>query len=438
VSTVSRLPALGFPAGFRFGVATAAHQVEGDNDRSDWWDFEQLPGRIADGSRSGRACEHYERFRDDLSLVRDLHNDTYRFSVEWARIEPERGRFDPAVLDHYRAVVEACRALGLEPMVTLYHFTLPRWFAARGGWLAPDAVADFRRYVQAVAAALGPLVRLWVTINEPMVYAYQGYLVGVWPPGRRSLPEAVRVARVLVRAHIEAYRVLHSGPGFGGEAPQVGVAHNLIVFEPARPGNRWDARAAATQEAIFNWWFLNCLHRGRFVPPLGIGGAIPGWVACQDFIGVNYYARRRVRFAPTRPGALFGVPVDPPGLPRSDLGWEIYPEGLALLLRAAHRRYRRPLWVTENGIADARDTRRPAYIVQHLAAVARVLDEGVPVRGYCHWSLHDNFEWAEGFSARFGLYEVDFATQRRTLRPGGKVYAEIAAARRVPQQLVGP
>jgi beta-glucosidase len=422
---------LPFPPDFRFGVATAAHQVEGDNDNSDWWDFEQLPGRVIDGSRSGRACEHLRRFRDDLALVRDLHNDAYRFSVEWARVEPEPGRFDPAALAHYREVVEACRSLGLEPLVTLYHFTLPRWFAARGGWLAPGAVADFRRYARAVAGALGPLVRLWVTVNEPMVYLYQGYLRGVWPPARRSLPEAVRAGRALARAHVEAYRVLHESPGYRGEAPQVGLAQHLRVFDPARRGHRPDALAAAAQEAVFNWGFLDSLDRGRFYPPLGAGDAVPGWRPSLDYVGVNYYTRDRIRFAPARPGALFGLPERPAGAWLNDLGWEVHPAGLGRLLRETYRRYGRPLWVTENGIADATDAGRPAFIAAHLAEVARVLAEGVPVRGYCHWSLYDNFEWAEGFAARFGLYAVDFRTQRRALRQGGRVYAGIVRTRAV-------
>jgi beta-glucosidase len=422
---------LRFPPEFRFGVATAAHQVEGGNDNNDWWDFEQLPGRIADGSRSGRACEHYQRFRDDLALVRELHNDTYRFSVEWARVEPEPGRLDPAALGHYREVVEACRSLGLEPLVTLYHFTLPRWFAARGGWLAAGAVDDFRRYVRAVAAALGPLVRLWVTINEPMVYLYQGYMRGVWPPARHSLREAIRAGRALVRAHVEAYRALHESPSYRGEAPQVGVAQHLRVFEPARPGHRLDRLVVAAQEAAFNWAFLDSLERGRFYPPLGAGDRIPGWRPSQDYVGVNYYMRDRVRFTATRPDLLFGLPDLPVGVWRNDLGWEIYPAGLGDVLRQTYRRYGRPLWVTENGLADAADRSRPAFIAAHLAEVARVLAAGVPVGGYCHWSLYDNFEWAEGFTPRFGLYAVDYATQRRTLREGGRAYADIARSRAV-------
>jgi beta-glucosidase len=429
---------LRFPPAFRFGVATAAHQVEGGNDNSDWWDFEQRPGRVADGSHSGRACEHFQHFREDLALVRDLHNDAYRFSVEWARVEPEPGRFDPAALAHYREVVMACRSLGLEPLVTLYHFTLPRWFAARGGWLAAGAVADFRRYARAVAEALGPLVCLWVTVNEPVVYLYQGYLRGVWPPGRRSLPEAVRAGRTLARAHVEAYRVLHEAPGYGGEASHVGISQHLRVFDPARPGHRLDAWAAAAQEAVFNWGFLDSLERGRFYPPLGVGDPITGWRPCQDYVGVNYYSRDRVRFTPTRPGELFGVPDRPAGVWRNDLGWEVYPPGLGRLLREAYRRYGRPLWVTENGIADAVDRDRPAFVAAHLAEVARLLAEGVPVGGYCHWSLYDNFEWAEGFSARFGLYAVDYATQRRTLREGGRAYAAIARSRSVPATVLPP
>jgi beta-glucosidase len=420
---------LRFPADFQFGAATAAHQVEGGNDQSDWWDFELIPGHIADSSRSGLACDHYHRFREDLDLLRALNLTTYRFSVEWARIEPEPGRFDTAAIEHYLDVIDACRSRGIEPFVTLYHFTLPRWFAARGGWLASDAPAVFGRFVRAVAQSLASRVTLWVTLNEPIVYLYQGFLEGVWPPGKNDVRKMALAGRNLIRAHLEAYQILHSRPGFGGEPPQVGLAKHLRIFDPAREGNRLDSIAATAQEASFNWAFLDSLHRGRFMPPFGLGEPIPGAVPAQDFIGMNYYSRGRVRFAPSQPGTLFGLQGTTPGAPLNDLGWEIYPEGITRLLRTVHRRYNRPIWITENGIADATDRRRPAFIVHHLAQIARAIGEGIPVRGYYHWSLIDNFEWAEGFSARFGLYTVNYANQTRTLRPSGALYGQIAAER---------
>jgi beta-glucosidase len=423
-------PALGavlrFPPSFRFGAATAAHQVEGGNDGCDWWDFEQVRGRIADKSRSGRACDHYHRFREDLDLLRALHLTTYRFSVEWARIEPEFGRIDRAALDHYAEVIDACRSRGIEPCVTLYHFTLPRWFAARGGWVAPSSPSVFGRYVRAVQEAIGDQVALWVTINEPNVYLYQGYLQGAWPPAERSEWRMILAGRNLLRAHFEAYAILRARPGFGGGPPAVGIAQHLRVFDPAREWNPLDRIAAKTQSTVFNWSFLDSLHQGRMRPPFGLGELAPGPGPAYDFIGVNYYARGRVRVDPGKPGALFGAQETPPGALQSDLGWEIYPEGLRSMLREVDARYGRPIWITENGIADATDRLRPRFIVDHLAQVARATAEGIPVKGYYYWSLLDNFEWAEGFRPRFGLYEMDYATGARSLRPSGALYAQIA------------
>ncbi len=425
-----------FPSTFRFGVATAAHQVEGNNDHSDWWDFESIPGHIADGSRSGLACDHYQRFRQDLDLIRALNLDSYRLSIEWARIEPEPGRFDRAAIDHYAEVLDACRERGIEPCVTLYHFTLPQWFAARGGWEASDAPALFARYVQTLMPLLASRVALWVTLNEPMVYLYQGYLLGIWPPGRHDMKGMVRAGRNLIRAHLEAYRILHDSPGFGGEPPQVGIAKHLRVFDPAREGSRLDRFAAKAQEELFNWAFLDSIHQGRFFPPFGLKERIGGAMPAQDFVGVNYYSRGRVQFSPARPGQLFGVQGTTPGAPVNDLGWEIYPEGITRLLRTVHRRYGRPIWITENGIADASDRLRPAFLVHHLTQIARAMGEGIPIHGYFHWSLLDNFEWAEGFAARFGLYAIDYQTQCRVLRPSGQLYGRIAADHAVSSALL--
>jgi beta-glucosidase len=435
-----RAPDRRFPDDFRFGAATAAHQVEGGNDGSDWWDFEREPGRIKDGSRSGAACEHYSRFREDIGLLRELSLTTYRFSVEWARVEPEPGRIDGAALAHYVEMVDACLAAGVEPCVTLYHFTLPRWFAARGGWLSSDAPGAFGRFARAVAEAFAGRVSLWVTLNEPIVYLYHGLLAGIWPPGARSPRAMILAGRNLIRAHFEARREIHrvSDRAPAARGPSItGLASNLRVFDPAREGNLLDRGAAAVQEAIYNWAFLDSVHLGRLIPPFGLREAVSSgpWPG-QDFLGVNYYTRGRVRFDITSPTELFGAQETSPGAPVSDLGWEIYPEGIRRVVRKAYERYGLPVYITENGIADAADRMRAGFLVRHLDQILRMIEEGTPIKGYYHWSIIDNFEWAEGFTPRFGLYAVDYATQERSLRPSGALYGRIAAARSLPSELV--
>ncbi len=397
------MPRATFPDTFAFGTATAATQIEGGCTTTDWLDFARQPGRVAHGDTPLLACDHWNRFREDVALQPPLGVSLYRMSVEWARIEPEEGRFDQAALDRYREEVLALREVGIEAMVTLHHFTFPRWLAARGGALAPDLSARFEAFTRRVGAALGDLVRLWVTINEPNVLAAQGYLDGVWPPGRKSPLALPRVILALRQAHRVAYHALHDVvPG-----AQVGLAHHLRVATPA--SQKWSDRAAAAfLDRAFNRQFLD----------------LP-----QDWLGVNYYTRDLVRGVPN-PGALFLDRRVPPGAPVNDLGWEIYPEGLGQVLRALAP-LGKPLYVTENGIADARDTKRAAFLEAHLREVAGALRDGVDVRGYLHWSLMDNFEWAEGYAPRFGLYAVDYATQARTLRPSGRRYADIIRARAV-------
>jgi beta-glucosidase len=417
---------LEFPADFRFGVATSAHQVEGHNVHSDWWEFERRPGAIRDGTHSGAACEHYSRFRDDLDLVQDLSLDSYRFSIEWARIEPRPGEFDHQALDHYAEVIAACRERGLEPFVTLHHFSHPKWFMDRGGWESPDAPEAFARYVRFVGQGLKRQVTHWITINEPLVYVMHAHILGDWLPCRRGFRPLVRTCRNLLRGHFRATRILREVEAAESCGPQIGLAHHLRVFEGLRPGHRLDAAAAWLQGHPFNWVFLDSLERGRFFAPLGVGERIREACPAQDFLGVNYYSRDRLKFNLFRPVDLFGDRLTTPGAELDDMGWEIYPEGMSRVLRTAHARYGKPMWILENGVADAKDTFRPAYLVRHLTELARVVKEGLPVKGYFHWSLLDNFEWTEGFGPRFGLVEVDYQTQERRLRPSAHLYAEIA------------
>lgn len=406
-----------FPRDFLWGSATAAHQVEGNNTNADWWDWEQA-GHCKNSQRSGDACDQYRRFRDDFALLRQLHHNAHRLSVEWARIEPQPGEFDPAALDHYRAVLGTLRDVGIEPVVTLHHFTNPRWLASRGGWASPEVVSLFERYVDHIVEALGDLAELWVTINEPNFFATAAYLQGQFPPGQSNPITLARVVGNLVRAHGRAYQAIHQRR----PAARVGVAHHWRLFDPYRPVPG-DRLVASLRDALFNRAFPRALADGVLSFPFGYGQVIPEARDSQDFFGLNYYTREFDAFDPGRPLDLFAREVVTDA-PRDACGAEIYPEGFERVLCEAAG-YGKPILVTENGVADQDDELRPAFLVDHLLALHRAMRSGVPVLGYLHWTSLDNFEWVEGFNLRFGLIHVDFATQERRVKPSGRLYAEI-------------
>ncbi len=406
-----------FPPGFLWGAATASHQVEGGNVWNDWWEFEEA-GRLP--HRSGDACRHYELFESDFDLARSMGHNAHRLSLEWSRIEPRPGEWDEAALEHYAAVIAALRQRGMEPVVTLHHFTNPAWFAARGGWTRADSVRIFACYVTQVAARLSGQVRFWLTINEPTVYAKHAYVTGDWPPLRRhAWLAAARVLWHLGRAHVAAYRILHAH----NAAAMVGLAHSTPYVVPCDPGRRADRAAARRRDFVLNELPFRLL----------------AWrpAAVLDFIGINYYARQVVR-AGRGPGAarLFGTECreNHHGAPRSftTLGWEVHAPGLQAVL-ARFGRFGVPLMVTENGIATNDEGERSRYLESHLQALEAAVEEGCPVLGYLYWTLMDNFEWTEGRNARFGLVGVDFATQQRAVRPAAMVLERVCSARRHPE-----
>ncbi|MDQ6711916.1 MAG: glycoside hydrolase family 1 protein [Candidatus Dormibacteraeota bacterium] len=416
-----------FPDRFLWGTATAAHQVEGGNHANDWWSWEQVAGHIKNGDTSDRACEHYGRYASDFDLLRSLHQNAHRLSVEWSRIEPSPGEFSPVAIAHYRDVLQALRDRGMEPLVTLHHFTNPTWIAQAGGWDAPATAEYFARFAQRVADELGTLVRFWITINEPTVVAYQGYVRGEWPPGTRNLGAATRALVNLLRGHWMAYeRIKSRHPDH-----QIGLAHHLRIFDPSRAYMPQDRLVAAAFNRIFNETILKSLRLGRLVFPLTRAGRDSGPRQSQDFIGLNYYTRELVRFNHRFGAELFGERMLPADAPRSELNWELYPEGLYRTLRSLERE-RLPIYVTENGIADSRDAIRPEYLLTHISAMQRAIQAGSPVRGYFHWTCFDNFEWAEGYSAKFGLIACDPLTQERRPRPSARLYAQICLTNQVP------
>ena len=420
---------LRFPAGFLWGAATAAHQVEGDNRNNQWWAWEQQPGHIWGGDRSGQACGWWQPggAEQDLDLAAELGHTTHRLSVEWSRIEPSEGVFSAEAIARYRQILSAMRQRGIEPMVTLHHFTDPLWVTRAGGWENPATIERFRRYVRYTVGELGDLVRLWCTINEPNIYASFGYLLGEFPPGRHDFIAWLRVLNHLLRAHAAAYRTIHQLDG----RAQVGLAHHIAIFEPANPASLRDRLAAAVQDALFNNISLCAPHDGIIRFPVGDHFVYGPLVDSQDFIGVNFYVLYRVRFDPHCARRGFARYLFEPGAPLTDLKSDgepysaLAPHGFyRALMRAA--RFGKPIYVTENGCPDAADRLRPRLLTTYLPEMHRALAHGADIRGYYHWTLVDNFEWAQGWKLRFGLIAMDEKTGQRQIRPSARLYAEIA------------
>jgi len=425
---------LAFPPGFLWGAATSAHQVEGDNRRNDWWRFEQVPGATADGHASGDACRHYERFDEDFARAEGDGHNAHRLSLEWSRIEPARGQWDAAEVAHYHAVFAALARRRLLPVVTLHHFTNPLWIADRGGWENRETVDRFTDFVRFCAREFGGEVDWWCTVNEPEVYAFRGFSEGLWPPRKRDNSAALAVIAHLLEAHGRAYRVLHeedrTDADGDGRPARVGFAKHRPQLVGARPWFPLDRLRAHLENRVFNLAVESAPVTGR------IDLAIPGATAVRrelpelrdalDWYGLNYYTRWQVSaLGREAHAARRGAPVN-------DLGWEIWPAGLADAVHEAAK-LGRPVLVTEHGVADAADRWRPGLIREALAGLAREISRGSPVLGYLHWSLLDNFEWSDGFKGRFGLYAVDFADpalpRRRTA--SAEVFAKIARANAV-------
>jgi len=437
-----------FPPDFIWGAATASYQIEGawneDGKGESIWDrFSHTPGKIANGDTGDVASDHYHRWPEDVALMKEIGLQAYRFSIAWPRLLPEgRGSVNQPGLDFYDRLVDGLLEAGIEPFVTLYHWDLPQALQDQGGWPARSAAEAFVEYADLASRTLGDRVTYWMTLNEPHISAVLGYLQGRHAPGHTDLDEAVAAAHHSLLAHGWAVPVIRRN----SPDAQVGIALNLSGQTPASPSAA-DRAAAWQQDGVVNRWFLDPLSaRGypadivqHYGCPMDFvqAGDLRAIAAPLDFLGVNYYTRGVVRSsvvpeAENAPRTVF------PNLERTEMGWEVYPEGLYELLGRLHFDYRFPaLYVTENGAAyadqigpDGRvdDPARVAYLKTHFTETAKAIAAGVPLRGYFAWSLMDNFEWAHGYSKRFGLIYVDYLTQRRVLKTSAHWYCRVIAA----------
>lgn len=391
---------LKFPKNFLWGASTASHQVEGDT-HNQWSEWEQSPSRLAQLERegliskygkdnfiSGRAANHYNRFEEDFRLAKELGHNATRISLEWSRIEPREGEFDAKAVEHYRRVIASIRKNGMEPFVTLWHWTFPIWFRDKGGFERRENIKYFTRYAGRIARELQD-VKFWLTLNEPEIVTNMSYLRGLWPPQVKSPLLTLRVFHNLIYTHRMAYQSMKSvNPSF-----QVGIAKNNTYYEAY--GSKWqNVLVKKFMDWAINFYFLNRIREH------------------QDFIGLNHYSHNRIKNFKLNQNENRRT---------SDMGWELYPEAIYHVLMDLQK-YHTPIYITENGLSDAKDSQREWFITETLKNLCRAIADGVDVRGYLHWSLMDNFEWAHGFWPRFGLIEIDQKTLVRKIRPSALVY----------------
>jgi beta-glucosidase len=410
-----------FPDGFLWGTATAAHQVEGQNENNNWAAWENEPGRIYKGEKAGLACDWWNgRWREDLTNAAGAGQNAHRFSIEWSRIQPSANSWDEKAIEKYRTMILGMRELGLEPMLTLHHFSDPLWISQKGGWENPETINHFATFVRYAVGALKDLVHTWVTINEPAVYVLGGYLGGGFPPGKNDLGSAANVLANLVRGHAAAYRAIHK---LQPDA-RVGIAKQYRAMAPSRPWFPPDRWITNFSSRSFNDAFMDTLVDGRFNFSFK-KESIPEAIGTQDFIGVNYYSQDQIRF---RLFALKDVFQRRHFLPEAQLSETGFiasvPDGMWEALKWAHK-FNLPIYITENGVEDSQDVMRPAYTLEHLRKVWDAANRNWQVKGYFHWSQIDNFEWERGWSQRFGLWGIDPITQERQRRPSVDLYAAI-------------
>ena len=404
-----------FPKHFFWGGSTAAHQVEGSNTNqwSEWeranakelaqtahrrlswvpsWKRVKAQAENPDNYLSGRGVDHYNRYREDFDIISSLNLNSFRFGIEWSRIEPNEGEWDEAEIEHYREYIAELRQRGIEPFANIWHWTFPVWFAEAGGFAKRENLKYFKRFVQKLADELVDDLSYIITLNEPNVYASFGYLSGEWVPNQRNPATFLNVYRNLVKVHKLSYEILKAKK----PSLQIGIAQQLGNIQAKRPHNIIDQTSTRWMRYFWNWWFINRIRKH------------------QDFVGINYYFTDYYTGLAKRAN---------PSVPLNDLGWYMEPEGLYPLLLSAWGRYKKPIFVTENGLADAKDEYRRWWLEETIVAMERALSEGVDLRGYFHWSLLDNFEWKYGWWPQFGLVHVDRTTMKRTVRPSAKWFA---------------
>lgn len=417
-----------FPKDFLWGTATSSFQVEGNNVNSDWWAWEQEDGRILHNQKSGLASNWWENAEADLDRAAEMGTNAHRLSLEWSRIEPSPGEFSKEALDRYREILQSMWDRGIEPMVTLHHFSNPVWLTEKNDFNSDIVIDYFQRFTAKAVDALGDLIPKWITINEPMVYAFLRYIGNDFPaPNNHGWGAGMEALRNMLHCHAVAYNTIKEK----FPETQVGVAKNTPVLQPRPGGNFIDKIWAKRLSNIFNNAWMDSLVDGRIRSPLG-RGTIKNLAGSFDFVGINYYTRYYVKFPPRN--GFYDSDWGPDALVSDGNYGEVYPEGMYKVIHDALR-FNKPIYITENGIPDDDDDLRPYFILTHLREIWRAISFCFPVMGYYHWSLVDNFEWDRGWTQRFGLIELDPETQERTWRASAHLYSEICRSNSISSDM---
>ncbi len=434
-----------FPKDFVWGSATASYQIEGAinedcRGQTIWDTFSHTPGKISDGTNGDIACDHYHRYKEDVALMRELQLKAYRFSVAWSRILPQgRGQVNQVGLDFYNRLVDTLLASNITPYITLYHWDLPQALQDEGGWLRRGIIEDYLEYADSVSQSLGDRVKHWTTLNEPWVFSWEGHYSGEDAPGLKlGAKGALATTHHALLAHGQAVPLIRNNV----KDAQVGIVLDLNDVEPATQSPE-DIAAAKRFEGCQNRWYLDAVFRGRYpedmlevyrheLPDIQRGDlesiAVP-----IDYLGVNFY-RRSVMANGTDLAPVNIKRISPEGSEYTEMGWEVSPRGFYNILKFVHENYHpKALYVTENGAAftdvlhegKVQDVRRVSYLREHLAQLSQAIDDGIPLKGYFVWSFFDNFEWAYGYSKRFGIVHVDYKTQQRTIKDSGYFLSEV-------------
>ena len=402
-----------FPDNFTWGVATASHQIEGNNNNN-WTDFEVKSGL----EKSGDACQHWIRWKDDFDLIENLGVDSYRLSIEWSRIEPNKGEWNQDALDQYSEMIDELISRNIKPMVTLHHFSHPIWFEEMGGFYKRENTQLWVDYCQLIFESLNEKVTDWCTVNEPEVFSIMGYHMKMFPPGKGSVFKTIRVMKNMIHAHSTAYLALKNiNPN-----ARIGLAKNVTLFDPLRRWNLLHWITTIILNYVWNGAIISALKKGRM-----FGSKIHNAKNSYDFIGLNYYTH--VLTSPFLPQT---TEIDLPKRKHevmTDFGYTMYAEGLERAVKLISK-LNVPIEITENGVADFDDSLRPVHLKRHIWQLSKLISEGYDIRSYYHWSLMDNFEWAEGYKLRFGLYHVDYETQERKLKQSGTDYQKIIKSNR--------
>ncbi len=424
-----------FPEDFLWGTATAAHHVEG-NMHNSWSHWENMEtGRVYKNQKHGRAVEWWSgRWREDFERMEYLGHNTHRLSVEWSRIQPSPDKIDTDAIEQYREMLDDLLRRNIKPMISLHHFTNPMWLENEGGWLVDSVVDRFAEWTRIAIDAFGEYTDLWCTFNEPMVYAVQAYLVGLFYPGTRNPWRMYRCAELLLKAHVASYKIIKEKYS----SAQVGVAKHMLELTPLPP-EAINGPPVNLVRRVFNNAFNEAMVTGELSMPLAKKVHIPDLAGTYDYVGLNFYQRYRGGFAPLSPKTFFLKQEQEADAPYSPPEWgEIYPQGLFNIIKNMWETMRKPIYITETGAPDYGDEIRQWYITRAVHSIWQAINFNIPVKGIYYWTLMDNFEWSAAYNPefQFGLYSVNFETQERTLRQSGALYREISLANGLSSAMV--